>query len=80
MALGSFQLFLGQVQNAPEEVKLRVLQVIFDLLIMYDEEFFSRSDDIVSQRHFLTPPDTECLVSRSGPEDYWVLGADPRVR
>ncbi|KAG6899482.1 hypothetical protein C0993_009846 [Termitomyces sp. T159_Od127] len=49
MALGSFQLFFGQVQNAPEEVKLRVLQVIFDLLIMYDEEFFSRSDDVAQK-------------------------------
>ncbi|KAH0581314.1 hypothetical protein H2248_012409 [Termitomyces sp. 'cryptogamus'] len=49
LALGSFQLFLGQVQNAPEELKIRVLQVIFDILIMYDEEFFSRSDDIAQK-------------------------------
>ncbi|KAG6887175.1 hypothetical protein C0992_000306, partial [Termitomyces sp. T32_za158] len=49
MALGSFQLFFGQVQNAPEEVRLRVLQVIFDLLVMYDEEFFSRSDDVAQK-------------------------------
>ncbi|KAG6889138.1 hypothetical protein C0995_003498 [Termitomyces sp. Mi166 len=49
MALSSFQLFLGQVQNAPEELKIRVLQVIFDVLIMYDQEFFSRSDDIAQK-------------------------------
>ncbi|KAF8069093.1 nuclear condensing complex subunit [Lyophyllum atratum] len=49
MALSSFQLFLGQVQSAPEELKLRVLQVIFDLLIMYDQEFFVRSDDIAQK-------------------------------
>ncbi|KAG6815820.1 hypothetical protein H0H87_011119 [Tephrocybe sp. NHM501043] len=49
MALSSFQLFLGQVQTAPEELKLRVLQVIFDLLIVYDQEFFSRSDDIAKK-------------------------------
>ncbi|KAG6841281.1 hypothetical protein C0991_000259 [Blastosporella zonata] len=49
MALSSFQLFLGQVQAAPEELKIRVLQVIFDLLIMYDHEFFSRSDDIAKK-------------------------------
>ena len=60
MALGSFQLFLGQVQNAPGELKIRVLQVIFDLLIMYDEEFFSRSDDIVSRLR-LWIPDTKML-------------------
>ena len=47
MALSSFQLFLNQVQNAPEELKVRVLQVIFDLLIMYDQEFFGRSAEIV---------------------------------
>jgi len=47
MALSSFQLFLNQVQSAPEELKVRVLQVIFDLLIMYDQEFFGRSEEIV---------------------------------
>jgi condensin complex subunit 3 len=48
MALSSIQLFLSQVQSAPEELKLRVLQVIFDLLFLYDQEFFGRSDDVVS--------------------------------
>ncbi|KAF5379027.1 hypothetical protein D9615_006072 [Tricholomella constricta] len=49
MALSSFQLFLGQVQSAPENIKLRVLQVIFDLLIMYEQEFFARSEDIAQK-------------------------------
>ncbi|RDB27802.1 Condensin complex subunit 3 [Hypsizygus marmoreus] len=49
MALSSFQLFLGQVQSAPEELKLRVLQVIFDLLITYDQEFFGRSEEIAQK-------------------------------
>ncbi|KAG6907366.1 hypothetical protein DXG01_009187 [Tephrocybe rancida] len=49
MALSSFQLFLSQVQTAPEELKIRVLQVIFDLLIMYDQDFFARSDDIAQK-------------------------------
>ena len=48
MALNSFQLFLGQVQSSPDELKLKVLQVIFDILLTYDYEFFSRSQDIVS--------------------------------
>lgn len=48
MALSSIQLFLSQVQSAPEELKLRVLQVIFDLLFLYDQDFFGRSDDVVS--------------------------------
>jgi len=48
MALSSFQLFLGQVQSSPDELKLKVLQIIFDLLIMYEREFFGRSEEIVS--------------------------------
>ncbi|KAG5636580.1 hypothetical protein H0H81_007551 [Sphagnurus paluster] len=49
MALSSFQLFLGQVQTTPHDLKLRVLQVIFDLLIMYEQEFFGRSEDIAQK-------------------------------
>lgn len=48
MALRSFQLFLGQVENAPPELKLQVLRVIMDLLIMYDHEFFQNDEGIVS--------------------------------
>jgi len=48
MALSSFQLFLSQVQTSPDELKLKVLQVVFDLLMVYGEEFFGRSEQIVS--------------------------------
>jgi len=48
MALNSFQLFLSQAQNAPTELKVQVLRIILDLLIVYDQEFFSRSEDVVS--------------------------------
>ena len=48
MALSSFQLFLSQAQNAPIELKVQVLRIILDLLIVYDQEFFSRSEDVVS--------------------------------
>ena len=48
MALSSFQLFLSQAQNAPTELKVQVLQIILDILIVYDQEFFSRSEDVVS--------------------------------
>lgn len=47
MALSSFQLFLSQAQNSPGELKIQVLRVIMDLLIMYDQEFFGRSEDTV---------------------------------
>ena len=41
MALSSFQLFLSQVQSAPEVLKIRVLQVIFDVLMVHDRDFFA---------------------------------------
>ncbi len=47
MGLSSFQLFLSQAQNAPEELKVQVLKVIMDLLIMYDQDFFGKSEDTV---------------------------------
>lgn len=48
MALSSFQLFLNQAQNAPAELKVEVMKVIMDLLIMYDQEFFGKSEETVS--------------------------------
>lgn len=63
MALSSFQLFLSQAQNAPTELKVQVLRIILDLLIVYDQEFFSRSEDVVSflMRHLLF----KCRLTRS---------------
>ncbi|THV00743.1 hypothetical protein K435DRAFT_718742 [Dendrothele bispora CBS 962.96] len=49
MALNSFQLFLSQVQSAPEELKVKMLQVVFDLLVMYDHEFLGRSEEVSHQ-------------------------------
>ena len=58
MAVNSFQLFLSQVQAAPEELKLKVLQIVLDILIMYDQEFFGKPNDIVSiTASFLNPPE-----------------------
>ena len=39
MASSSFQLFLGQVVTAPEVLKLRVLQIIFDILMVHESAF-----------------------------------------
>lgn len=66
MALGSFQLFVSQVQTAPEELKVKVLWIIFDLLMMYDEEFFGRSEEIVG--HFLHLSTTAWLTHESQAE------------
>ncbi|TCD66080.1 hypothetical protein EIP91_001838 [Steccherinum ochraceum] len=49
MAMSSFQLFLNQVQSAPEELKLKVLQVIFDILMVYEEELLRRNKDIADR-------------------------------
>lgn len=42
MALNSFQLFLGQIQTAPEILKIRVLQIVFDILIVHEGEFLGK--------------------------------------
>lgn len=44
MALNSFQLFLSQIQAAPEVLKLRVLQIVFDILMVHDAEFLGRGN------------------------------------
>ncbi|KAH9836048.1 nuclear condensing complex subunit [Rhodofomes roseus] len=49
MAMNSFQLFLNQVQSAADDLKTKVLQVIFDILMVYDEELLLRSEDIASK-------------------------------
>ena len=41
MALSSFQLFLSQVSAAPEVLKVRVLQIIFDILMVHEQAFLS---------------------------------------
>ena len=45
--MNSFQLFLNQVQTAPDDLKVKVLKVIFDILMVYDDELLLRSEDIV---------------------------------
>ncbi|KAJ2914546.1 hypothetical protein MD484_g5881, partial [Candolleomyces efflorescens] len=49
MALRSFQLFIGQVESSPPELKVQVLKVLLDLLIVYDQEFFKNSEAIAQQ-------------------------------
>ncbi|TBU47907.1 nuclear condensing complex subunit [Dichomitus squalens] len=41
MAASSFQLFLNQVAAAPEVLKLRVLQIIFDILMVHESVFLA---------------------------------------
>ena len=43
MASSSFQLFLQQVKTAPEVLKLRVLEIIFDILMVHEGVFLGPS-------------------------------------
>ncbi|KAF8524376.1 nuclear condensing complex subunit [Hysterangium stoloniferum] len=45
MALNSFQLFINQVQSAPEFLKIRVLKIVFDILMVHEGEFLGRPGD-----------------------------------
>jgi condensin complex subunit 3 len=47
MALNSFQLFINQVQAAPEFLKIRVLKIVFDILMVHEGEFLGRPGDAV---------------------------------
>jgi condensin complex subunit 3 len=53
MALNSFQLFLSQVQTAPEVLKLRVLQVVFDVLMVHEGDFLANASVGVRWFHCL---------------------------
>jgi condensin complex subunit 3 len=53
MALNSFQLFLSQVQAAPEVLKLRVLQVVFDVLMVHEGDFLANASVGVRRSHYL---------------------------
>jgi len=47
MAMSSFQLFLGQINGSPEELKLKVLHIIFDILVLYSKDYLGQSPEIV---------------------------------
>lgn len=62
MAAGSLQLFLNQIAVAPAQFKLRLLQVVFDVLMVHESDFLSaRGGDNVSLG-FSRP---------SGPDGIW---------
>lgn len=49
MAARSLQLFLNQIAGAPTQFKLRLLQVVFDVLMVHESDFLSAgSGDNVS--------------------------------
>ena len=44
MALNAFQLFLNQIQSAPERLKLKVVQVVFDISLKWEKEILGSTD------------------------------------
>jgi condensin complex subunit 3 len=55
MALGSFQLFTNQVQSSPPSLRVKLLQAVFDLLVLYDQEIFQHAPENVCDDPFLSP-------------------------
>ncbi|KAI5122625.1 hypothetical protein M0805_008714 [Coniferiporia weirii] len=46
MALSSFQLFLSQVKGAPESLRVKVLQIVFDIMMTYEKDILSGAEGI----------------------------------
>lgn len=42
LALQSMQLFLGQITSSPEALKLSILQAIFDMLMVHENDFLGK--------------------------------------
>ena len=65
MAARSLQLFLNQIAGAPTHFKLRLLQVVFDVLMVHESDFLSAgSGDNVSLRFASFPTQVEILANR----------------
>src|SRR6266403_1224181 len=69
MAARSLQLFLNQIAGAPTQFKLRLLQVVFDVLMVHESDFLSTgSGDNVSLgpkakfRLIIFPPQSDRIV------------------
>ncbi|KAJ7104390.1 nuclear condensing complex subunit [Mycena belliarum] len=45
IAVKSLQLFLSQIQSAPAQLKTKLLQIVFDLMIVYDQQLWGRPED-----------------------------------
>jgi condensin complex subunit 3 len=62
MALNSFQLFMSQLQSAPEVLKVQVLQIVFDILMVHEGDFLGKEGPQVwrivqlSAGHLICPP------------------------
>ena len=65
MAARSLQLFLNQIAGAPTQFKLRLLQVVFDVLMVHESDFLSTgSGDNVSPGFTDLATQVEILANR----------------
>ena len=48
MATNSFKIFLAQVKSSPEQLKIRILQVVFDIIMVHEDKIFKDSGVTVS--------------------------------
>ncbi|KAG8843652.1 hypothetical protein FRB96_003876 [Tulasnella sp. 330] len=65
IALNSFTLFVQQAQVATEDIKKRVMETIFDLLMVYESEFFkadSHMEDLLLQMLDQDSPDVQAIA------------------
>ncbi len=56
MAMNSFQLFLSQVKSSPESLRLKNIQIVFDIMMSYEKDLLGENVEIVrrSVNHKLT--------------------------
>ena len=53
MAMNSFQLFLNQIKSAPEPLRIKVLQIVFDIMMSYDKELLGETEIVRSRPKLL---------------------------
>ncbi|KAJ7785293.1 nuclear condensing complex subunit [Mycena maculata] len=73
IAVKSLQLFLSQIQHAPEGLKVKVLQVVFDLLITYDGQLWGRAEDVRTSGHAILTFLADTLDAEEAPTVQAVL-------
>lgn len=55
MAIRSLSLFLGQLGQSPEGLQIRILQIVFDMLMVHEADFLGEANENV--RFFLVDLD-----------------------
>lgn len=69
------QLFLGQIESSPEAVKLSVLQAIFDMLMVHENDFLGKDGgDNVRLWSPLSCSTPDLFSIASGRKDHGVFG------